>query len=788
MDELLGWLGRLDETELSRLLHDRPDLLASPVPGTLAELAIRMSHPFSAQTALVGLPAPSVQVAEAVAALEVDASRAALAALVGRDAEDAELANALERLIAQGLVLEIDDRLVLAPGADIWECPLGLGPSVAELLGDRYATEIHKIADALGVGRRSRKADSAAAVVAWLSEADNVRRLVAEAPRPVARMLAELAEYGPTLQAPESVSGWAAQRGLVISQGQGWASELVMPREVAIALRGSQWTAAFDPRCPAPAGAPVAARSVAQASAAAALDALRRMGTVLSACASTPLALRRSGGVGVRELRRLAKTTGETPEQLVLWLQLADSGGLLDEVEDSVRLSPAGEAWRRLAPADAFITLMHAWRTMPDAPGLRLLDGSVTALIWPSDGAVVAPLRLALLRVLATVEAGHRVDPADLTAPVRWRAPLVADAIEHADADLAAAVQVLWQEAETLGVVALGSPSDLVRVSEDPGRLAEVVHEMMPAAVATARFQADLTAVVTGPPSGELAALLDSVADRETTGTAVVWRFSAATVRAALDAGEQAATIVDELTAVSVDQVLPQPLRYLIDDVARQHGRVRVRTVACCLRSDDTALLAEIAATRALRRLGLTVLAPTVVASSVPREETLTALRAAGFAPVVDDDRVDAGAGRSPHRGGPGEPAQVIDLDTHRHPAASSGLEPGTGGRGGAGTDPARLAAELIAAGPDAAPRIGAELATVTDGAPQLSPAERHLLALAVRAGMPVLIEYVNGQGNASSRVIGELELDGNMLSAFCTLRQEERHFLLSRIRSVTPA
>jgi hypothetical protein len=64
---------------------------------------------------------------------------------------------------------------------------------------------------------------------------------------------------------------------------------------------------------------------------------------------------------------------------------------------------------------------------------------------------------------------------------------------------------------------------------------------------------------------------------------------------------------------------------------------VRVRPVGCCLRSDDTALLAEILRAKGLSKLGLSLLAPTVLSSAAPLAETLAALRAAGYAPVGEN-------------------------------------------------------------------------------------------------------------------------------------------------------
>ena len=158
-------------------------------------------------------------------------------------------------------------------------------------------------------------------------------------------------------------------------------------------------------------------------------------------------------------------------------------------------------------------------------------------------------------------------------------------------------------------------------------------------------MQADLTVVVPGPPEPGLAAELALVADAESRGGATVYRVTPASVRRALDAGYTAAD-VHGLFQRRSRTPLPQTLQYLIDDVARRHGGLRVGTAGAYLRSDDEALISEVFADRRLTALSLRRLAPTVLTTPLTTNRLLELLR---------DGRVRAGAGGR-HRGGGADP------------------------------------------------------------------------------------------------------------------------------------
>ncbi|GAA1159719.1 hypothetical protein GCM10009664_29560 [Kitasatospora gansuensis] len=388
------------------------------------------------------------------------------------------------------------------------------------------------------------------------------------------------------------------------------------------------------PRLPA---TPLPAHA-ARAAQAAATEAAARVELLLRATAARPPALRRAGGPTVREVRQLAKAAGLTEPHAALWLDLAANAGLLAPSPAPLRLLPTAryDDWLATPPAERLAPLLAAWAVTP-----AVFSTAAAVLSTPNDPTAV-PLRQALLHALADLPPGHGLPPtADLLATAAWHRPL------GAAADPAAATATL-AEAELLGVLAHGVPTPVGRAVRElldagaahcfpavpPSRqLRDALAELMPPPVGTARFQADLTAVVTGPPTPELARLLDCTADRESDGHATVWRFTPAAVRRALDTGLDATELLRRLRAAGE---LPQPLAYLVEDTARTHGRVTVARVGCVLRSDDEALVLELAHARALFGLGLRRIAPTVLTATADADTTLATLRQAGYAPVPE--------------------------------------------------------------------------------------------------------------------------------------------------------
>ena len=785
--KLGAWLGTLSPDQLTGILTRRPDVLAPPVPGSIRELADRLQSRASVVAAFQGLPRPAVQVIETLQSLGGPTVAVAdLAAAFGRTPDDPDLAAILRVLSLRALVWGDGELRMAGPLWSAFSYPLHLGPPAARLFSARTADELRRVATTLGLAPARAKQHLVEQIVALLADRTAVASLLSVGPDPIRDLLQEIAWEGPVVRSHDIIYGyghsanpvldWALSRGLLVADG--WQAA-VMPAEVGRSVRGPEWLAPFTPQPPEPALVPADPAAVEREAAAAAGPAVAAVTAVLECCAATPIALLKAGGVGARELRRLAKAVGDEEVVARLWVEVAVAAGLATTTESGVLPTGAYDEWRKAEPAGRLVPLLGAWWRLRAAP----FSTTTAALVATGYGDTIVELRHELLRAARDLPEGSGVAAQDGLVPVvGWRAPLLAGSLDEPEHMLVAA----WLEAQRLGLVAHGTLSSLGRALVDGEDAAPAAAALLPPAVATALFQADLTAVVPGTPSGELASLLDSAADRESGGGATSWRFSPASVRRALDAGTTLDGLLDALRAVSTGD-LPQPLAYLVADVARRHGRVRVRPVACVLRSDDTALLTEIAAVRALAPLGLVAVAPTVLTSTQPLAETLVALRAAGYAPVAESDDGTAVVERTTrHRAGEPRTRRVAPVPRTRRPSPADG-------------DPREVAVALLAARGRAEPEpadpppastpltSGETAATIAQHAPQLSGGEQRILGYALEHHAQVQIHYVNANGNESTRVIEPTAISGRLLEAWCHLRDDERMFSLDRIEGVAP-
>ncbi|MGV9285727.1 helicase-associated domain-containing protein [Streptomyces sp. NPDC003730] len=832
-----------DDVSLAALLRSRPDLV-TPVPTDLTQLATRAGTRASVVRALERLDRFALQTAEALAVAPDPASYGELLALMGGDEEDPVVAAALPRAAAllreQALVWGADDRLrlvrtareLLAPSAQ-HPSPTGLGPTVREATAGMSPGRIQEILATVGLPSTHDSVSAVSALGALFADRRRMAALLGGLPEESREVLARLVwgpPYGQVTHDPAAHLRALLDRGLLLPTAPG---TVVLPREVALHLRAGRAHRVPEP-VPPPVEAAAAHRpQVVDATAAGqALAALATVEELLKEWDEGGPAVLRAGGLSVRDLKRTAVALDVPEPVAAFWVELAYGAGLIasdGEADERYAATPAYDEWRELPPAERWALLARTWltatRTAGVVGGRDAKDRTLSALGPNLDRSAAPEVRHRVLALLAALPEGASPVEESVLARLRWERPLRgpqrgAGAAREEDLRSRVARWTL-SEAELLGVTGRGALAAPGRAligapeaprpaaqegPEGPGAKLPVHHHRTPAAVvpptpaeraaaaaAAARLlaplfpepldhvllQADLTAVAPGPLERGLADVLGVLADVESKGGATVYRFTPGSVRRALDAGQSAADLHAFLARHSRTPV-PQPLTYLIDDVARRHGRLRVGAASAYVRCDDDATLDEILADRRAAALGLRRLAPTVLAAQADPAALLEGLRAIGFAPAAESAAGDvliarADSHRTPPRSAPepvpdGPPAPDDTLLAAAIRAVRAGdlastapRKPGPGdaeGGDGSGAPGGTL------------PRTGAAETLAT-------------MQAAVLTGEALWIGYVNAEGAASQRVIAPIRVEGGFVTAYDHTADEVRTYPLHRITGV---
>jgi hypothetical protein len=743
-------LAGLDTAQLTRLLERRPDVLVEPTPRSVRELALRLDSVDSVHAALSRVDADEALVVQAVAL--GGGTVADLAARVGGSPE--QVGEIVDRLSARGLAWRCRDRVELPRRlAEQFDAGLSRFRPVTLIGRQARVDELRTAVGGLGGDPAGlKKPELIDRLAALHTDAEAVVRAVTALPRAAREYLDLLrttgfAGFGYGGRSAPPVDA-LVQAGLLVDSA--YLPEL--SRELAATLL-QQNRGSLRGRPDLPASTDLADDGRAGAEAA-----LLALTTLLDEARHRPLAALKKGGIGTRERTRLATKVG-IPEP-ALWIDIAAAGSLLTRAATGYAPTSEYDAWRaEKTAARRWAGAALAWFALEPAPTSRETDDGEVPPPEPlsSAGGLV---RRALLRAAA---GGRSIRAA--AVEIDWFCPLHPYDEEGVARKLAAAMH----EAELLGVVtgdrlsALGE--HLVAVADRPepvDALAAAVADLLPDARTLLVLQSDLTAMVSGQASAAAARLLAEAAVPESRGVAATWRFTPESVRSALDLGWTADALREELIAIS-GRPLPQPLDYLISDVARRHGAVRVRGGRACVTGSETEI-AEILATRSLRTLHLSRLAPTVLTSPFDLDDVVDRLRKAGFMPMAEDAD---GVAILPERADGTHRATVPPPRTRRR------------------VGPAELAARLLAA-PMGAEPVSPSFGRLAELAPQLDEAELALLADALDNGNDVQIVYRNRAGNRSARVVRPEELYGRWMASWCHLRSGAREFTVSGIESVS--
>ena len=759
---------------LISLLQARPDL-AVPAPGSLASLAARATNRSSLERALAGLDQFHLQIIETIVALtplpDAVTAPGIKTAIAGstRKAVDA----ALTTLNTLALVWFDAD-----VSTDVRTRPWHPAPGMADLIGPYPA----------GLGPLRPLGATGSAVVPVPDVA-----LLTTGPTGASTILSALTWGPPVGRAPVSPSGakvtdWLVTNGFLIRTDN---SHVALPREVALTLRKGKTFPTAATHAPTPEAAEFPIEQI-NAQALGAVDAtVHLVAELLAAWTIAPPAVLRSGGLGIRDLRKVAARLEVSEAETAFIVELAAGAGLITDdaaLTPHLAPTPAAEEWLASDLASRWSRLVHAWAGSNRTPWLVGTRDARGALFAPLSPELVRPwvtrLRTSTLQVLAD-HPGLALDADAIASVLAWRTPRAIPP--------ASAITELLGEAERLGVIGAGALSSMgaaVAAGTDPG---SALAEALPSPVDEILLQGDLTGIIPGRPSPALYHLIDAAATIESRGGALTVRFTDRSITDALDGGMDAESLLTGLGAHSRTGI-PQPLEYLIRDAGRRHGRLRVGSGASYIRVEDPALLTGLVEDSRLRALGLRTLAPTVLVAQVSAPELLDALREHGLAPVaegLDGALIDVDARRratiapsvraqAPTRG------QSIERDTSVLVESDADRD----SRISALVTKLRANAAAEAAGDkadEASASEGAQGVVVPPSASGTTDPADALTRLreAIDAKSEVWLEVIDGYGQPERRKVRPLRLEGGRLRALDLTREAELTVAVHRIARV---
>lgn len=587
------YLRSLDDAALISLFSHRPDLI-TPVPPDIASLAVRASSAPSLARAIDSLNAWQYQVLEACAIATEPFTEKTIASLTDKAA-----LFVLSGLQERGLIYQGKDGFYL--------------PTTArEVLGNEIQ----------GLGPQSMVKV-------------NLKKLE-EAP-PAAKKALEAMVWGPPrgtvadVKTPGAGVAWLLENNFVVAAN---TKTVLLVREVALSLRGGKLHRQLEITAPIITGEKRSEKSVQLAAIANITTFLRWTEEILNFWAQEPAQALRSGGLGVRDLKVLATHLGVDTSCAAFIAEVSYLAGLVT-IDSDDRILPTSQfdIWLLQTPSAKWQSLLSPWLISSRVSGLVGKDESknVAPLGPELDRVLAAPIRKLTLKLLA--ENSHLSPEFEtFTKLAQWHMPA-----KRSNGISTDYLRWTLSEVEWLGITGQGVISKYGVEFLDGGNL-ESINEDLPKPVDHILIQSDHTAIAPGPLEHEIAQELAILAEIESRGGATVYRFSEATIRRGLDHGRTGDEIKSFLKKTSKTP-MPQPLEYLIADVSKKHGKLRVGNTSAFIRCEDSALIAQIISDKRLELLSLRQIAPEVLICHLDAGDAMNILRSFGYLPAGEDSQ-----------------------------------------------------------------------------------------------------------------------------------------------------
>ncbi len=577
---------RSDE-DLASIFRLRPDLV-TPVPNDFSALAARATSTPSLVRALDSLNLWHYQILEAACALPEPFKKSELVAVTSE-----ETTFALEHLWQMGLLYKEGNNYRTPTNLKllIGEEPAGLGP---------FSVKKFDFATLKDIPKASQEV---------------LEKLTWGPPR------GQIAN----IKKPGNAIGWLLDNNVLVPLD---SHTVALPREIAIKLRGGKIHRQISSKPSSLVGKRIDQKQIDLAAVANISTILRWCEEFLHNLSDEPPTALRTGGIGVRDLKRIAEHLGVDETCAGFIAELCYLGGLVViDSDEQILPTSAFDIWLTKPAEERWYALVVLWLDTSRVSGLigKVGDKSIAPLGPELDRAGACLIRRTTLKVL-TENLQICPDTKSIQEIVKWWNP------QRANSDF---VEWSLREAEWLGVTGQGAISTfgikLLSESEDLG-----IESALPKPVDHILIQADNSAVAPGPLLPELASEMGTIADIESRGGATVYRFSEASIRRGLDHGKTGDQIKTFLGRTSKTP-MPQPLEYLIADVAKRHGRLRVGSAHTYIRCEDEGLVQQILHDKKCEHLRLRKIAPQVLVTDFELAEVIGELREFGYLPAAEN-------------------------------------------------------------------------------------------------------------------------------------------------------
>ena len=710
------------DNELEILFRLRPDLI-TPVPADISALATRATSGPSLVRAIEALNQWQFSILEAAMALSepFTPQQIVKATTKGADKVITEL-HQRALIYADGSGFRVPRALHDLLGGS----PAGLGPhSIAEL-------------NLKELSRAPQGAVDLLAKLTWGSAKGTV---------------SDIRKRGTPI-------AWLIEKHFLIPLDQ---TTVVVPRELGLHLRGGKVHQSYHVQPPKITGTAFQRKDIDRAAIASISNLLRWCRELLNFWAEETPSVLQSGGLGLRDLRKCAQHLGVDEECAAFVAELCYLAGLVVADPDG-RILPttAFDMWLVKSPEEQWRELVTLWSLTSRVAGLigKSDSKNANALGYDLDRSNAAVIRRHVLNLL--LESGECAPSVESAQTViAWIYPNRRGGSLHSDV-------VAWtlRECEWLGITGQGALSTFgARFIHDDDSL--TINTALPQPVDHILIQSDNTAIAPGPLVIDLDRRLSTFADIESRGGATVYRFTEATIRRGLDHGHTGDEIKTFLMKTSKTP-MPQPLEYLISDVAKKHGRLKVGYASSYLRCEDEGIINQILNDKRLEHLRFRAIAPQVLISESENAEVIEDLRGAGYYPTGENSSgaVISAHGQKRAKSKPKPPRIITDISTPSETILTTAIR-------------------TLRAGE----RASAKKPHVRSDVPRTSANETlEILNKYLGEEITLIIGYADTNGGVSQRVIDPVSISQGALLARDHATGQLQHYKIPRITGVIPA